>query len=157
MRLFWGPMVFGWMVMPMIDRAGPSDAALGYEVQALLNGKWNTEAAFDDAALAESEAMRLFQSKRQPEAVRVVRNVVDPATHLISANTVFRRSRAEDGKAERQQDIRLRESAVRRKKMREQAAQSKKNKNQHWLIKISISFIVTLIILFGFAHYYNIF
>ncbi len=141
----------------MVERASRSDAALGFEVQTLLNGKWITEAAFDEQTLAESEAVRLFQSKRQPEAVRVARNAMDPATHLISTNTVFRRSRAEDGKAERQQDVRLREAAARRKKIREESALGKKHKGQNWRLKIGLSFILTTVMLFLVAYYLNLF
>lgn len=141
------------MVMPMVDMPGRSNGALGFEVQALLNGKWHTEAAFDDPSLAQDEAIRLFQSKRQPEAVRVVRNVIDPGTNLISGNTVFRRSRAEDGKLERQRDMKVKEATARRKKIREQNALKEKNKNHGLLLPLIIG-VGLIVLILGSAWYY---
>jgi hypothetical protein len=72
---------------------------ISYEVQLYMNGKWRIDSLFDDQHLAETEAARAMDSTFRPQAVRVVLQLLDEKTQLISERTVFRRSRVEEQNA----------------------------------------------------------
>ena len=86
----------------MTERTGPTERLKGkpptisYEVQVYAGGKWHTELVLTDRQEAEDEALRSFDSTRRPLGVRVVREEVDEKTNLITATTVFRRTRDDD-------------------------------------------------------------
>src|SRR5260221_14707773 len=61
-----------------------------------MNGKWRIDSVFDDQHLAETEAARAMDSTFRPQAVRVVMQLLDEKTQLITERTVFRRSRVEE-------------------------------------------------------------
>jgi hypothetical protein len=77
---------------------------ISFEVQVFAAGKWATELVLQDRQDAESEALRSFESSRRPLAVRVVREEVDNKTSLITATTVFRRSREDERTADERDD-----------------------------------------------------
>ena len=79
---------------------------ISYEVQVFAAGKWNTELVLTDRQEAEEEALRTFESTRRPLGVRVVREEVDEKTNLITATTVFRRTRDDDKAAEDKEEKR---------------------------------------------------
>jgi hypothetical protein len=74
-------------------------AVISYEVQLYMNGKWRIDSLFDDQHLAETEAARAMDSTFRPQAVRVVLQLLDEKTQLITERTVFRRSRVEEQNA----------------------------------------------------------
>lgn len=93
----------------MTDKPDPKQkrqaaASISFEIQVLAGGKWATELVVLDRQEAESEAMRSFDSSRRPLAVRVVREEVDAKTSLITATTVFRRSREDERTADERED-----------------------------------------------------
>lgn len=94
------------------EKTGPTERLKGkpptisYEVQLFAGGKWNTELVLTDRQEAEEEALRTFDSTRRPLGVRVVREEVDEKTNLITATTVFRRTREDDKSAGDKEDKR---------------------------------------------------
>jgi len=96
----------------VIDRPDPTNRLKGkpptisYEVQVFAGGKWNTELVLTDRQEAEEEATRTLDSSRRPLGVRVVREEVDEKTSLITATTVFRRTREDDRTAEEKDEKR---------------------------------------------------
>ena len=94
------------------EKTGPTERLKGkpptisYEVQLFAGGKWNTELVLTDRQEAEEEALRIFESSRRPLGVRVVREEVDEKTNLITATTVFRRTREDDKSAGDKEDKR---------------------------------------------------
>lgn len=79
---------------------------VSYEVQVFGGGKWTTELVLTDRQEAEDEALRTLDSSRRPLGVRVVREEVDEKTSLITATTVFRRTREDDRSADEKEDKR---------------------------------------------------
>lgn len=82
-------------------RAAPDTS---YEVQVFAGGKWATEVVLEDRKEAEEEAIRTLESGRRPLGVRVVREEVDDKTGLITATTIFRRTREDERSAEARED-----------------------------------------------------
>jgi hypothetical protein len=70
-----------------------------YEVQIFIAGKWTTELVLADRDEAEAEAERILASGRRPLGVCVVQESVDAQTGLITATTIFRRTREDEHRA----------------------------------------------------------
>jgi hypothetical protein len=93
---------------------------ISYEVQVYAGGKWHTELVLTDRQEAEDEALRTFDSTRRPLGVRVVSEEVDEKTNLITATTVFRRTRDDDkaagDKEEKRQQLKATVTEIRAEK-----------------------------------------
>src|SRR5258708_2353833 len=89
------------------QRRKSASPPISYEVHVFAGGKWATELVLQDRQDAEDEANRILDSGRRPLGVRVVREEVDEKTSLITATTVFRRSREDERSAEEKEDKRL--------------------------------------------------
>ncbi|MEA2754295.1 MAG: hypothetical protein QOJ54_584 [Aliidongia sp.] len=70
-----------------------------YEVRVFTAGKWLTELVLTDRDEAEAEAERILSSGRRPFGVCVVREEVNAQTGLITAATIYRRTREDEHRA----------------------------------------------------------
>ncbi|MGB8839790.1 MAG: hypothetical protein WCC64_01855 [Aliidongia sp.] len=87
-----------------INQATRATEAASFEVQIFIAGKWTTELVLADRDEAEAEAERILESGRRPLGVCVIHEAVDPRTGLITATTIFRRTREDENRAAERQE-----------------------------------------------------
>mgnify|MGYP006427292197 CR=1 FL=1 len=117
-----------------------------YEIQVYRQGDWSIQAFFDDKELATLEARRMAETHRYT-AVRVIEEIVDPASQETRTRVVFRDSAVDKHNQEiRQEREQVQEEALearrRRQQERQKAAKQKTRKRPDWMAPNSVPMIM---------------